>query len=82
MMRRFLIRLTVLTSIFAGFLATGIGIATSVAWPTAVFRGVLAAALVGLAGAGASLVLLRTALRRYYEQGRVRRGDPPIRADR
>jgi hypothetical protein len=81
-MRRFLVRMTVLTSLLAALLATGIGITTGVAWPVAVFRGLLAAALVGLAGAGASLVLLRTALRRYYEQGRVRHGDPQIRVDR
>jgi len=81
-MRRFLTRMTVLTSLLAGSLAVGIGIATHVAWQTAVFRGLLAAGFVALAGAGASLVLLRTALRRYYEQGRVRQGDRNIRVDR
>jgi hypothetical protein len=80
--RRFLTRTTVLTSLLAGLFATGIGIATHVAWSIAVFRGLLAACFVALAGAGASLVLLRTALRRYYEQGRVRQGDRNVRVDR
>jgi len=80
--RRFLTRMTVLTSLLAGSLATGIGIATHISWPVAVFRGLLAASFVALAGAGASLVLLRTALRRYYEQGRIRQVDRNVRVDR
>jgi hypothetical protein len=38
--------------------------------------------IVILVGAGVGLVLMRTALRRYYEQGRSTPGDRRVRADR
>ena len=68
--RRLVIRLTLIASLLAGLAATALGIATGTQPHVVMFRALLAATIVLLAGAGVGLVVMRTALRRYYEQGR------------
>lgn len=78
-MRRLLVRLTVTSSVLAALLAAVIGLAIRAPWPLVLFRALLAFAIVALAGAGVGLILMRTALRRYYEQGRVTLDAPRVR---
>ena len=68
--RRLVIRLTLIASLLAGLAATVLGIATGTQTHVVMFRALLAFTIVLLAGAGVGLVVMRTALRRYYEQGR------------
>lgn len=81
-MRRLLLRMTFVAALFAGVCAFSIGAATGVSLSVAIFRATLAAVIVALAGAGAGLVLMRTALRRYYESGRATTGDHRVPTDR
>jgi len=81
-MRRLLIRLTAITALFAAFIAGVIGILTRSTWSVIFLRSALAVAIVVLVGAGVGVVLMRTALRRYYERGRSTPGDRRVRADR
>jgi ABC-type multidrug transport system permease subunit len=81
-MRRLLVRLTVIAALLAAFVAGVIGILTGSTWSIIFLRATLAMAIVILVGAGVGLVLMRTALRRYYEQGRSTPGDRQARADR
>ena len=70
-MRRLVIRLTATGALLAAITTTVIALALRAPWPLVMFRALLASAIVALAGAGVGLILMRTALRRYYEQGRV-----------
>ena len=81
-MRRLLTRLTAIASILAAFFAGFIGVLTRSTWSIIFLRSALAMTIVILVGAGVGLVLMRTALRRYYEQGRSTSGDRRVRADR
>lgn len=81
-MKRLVIRVTALSSLIAAVLAAGIGVATGISWPVVVLRATLAVVIVALVGGGFGLILMRTALRRYYEERRVTSGDRQIRADR
>ena len=74
-MRRLVVRLTLMASVLAGLAATALGVATNVQPHVLVFRALLAFSIVFLAGAGVGLIVMRTALRRYYEQGNARPGD-------
>jgi hypothetical protein len=81
-MRRLLVRLTAIAALLAAFVAGVIGILTRSTWSVIFLRSALAMVIVILIGAGVGLVLMRTALRRYYEQGRSTPGDRHVRADR
>jgi membrane protein DedA with SNARE-associated domain len=81
-MRRLLVRLTAIAALLSAFVAGLIGILTGSTWSIIFLRSALAMAIVILVGAGVGLVLMRTALRRYYEQGRSTPGDRQVRADR
>jgi hypothetical protein len=81
-MRRLLVRMTLVASLFAGVCAFSIGAATGVSTSVALFRAILATVIVALAGAGVGLVLMRTALRRYYESGRSTSGNRRVPTDR
>ena len=81
-MRRLLIRLTAIASLIAAFVAGVLGIITRSTWSIIFLRSALAMAIVILIGAGVGLILMRTALRRYYERGRSTPGDRRVRADR
>ena len=80
--RRLLTRLTLIASVLAGFAAAALGIASGVTPNVVLLRALIAFAIVLLAGAGVGLIVMRTALRRYYEQGRIRPGDHHVPTDR
>jgi multisubunit Na+/H+ antiporter MnhG subunit len=77
--RRLLTRLTATSCLVAALLSAGLGIALKAPWALILFRALLAAAIVALAGGVAALILMRTALRRYYEQGRTTVGAARLR---
>ena len=81
-MRRLVVRMTLICSLMAAICAFSIGAATGVSTQVALFRAVLAFTIVALAGAGVGLIVMRTALRRYYEQGRATHGDRRVPTDR
>ena len=81
-MRRLLVRLTTIAALLAAVLAGGIAVLMRATWPIVFLRSAIATAIVVLVGAGVGLVLMRTALRRYYEQGRSTPGVRRVRADR
>ena len=70
-MRALIVRLTSITAIAAGLVAGAITAAMQAPWPVVLVRGAIAFAIVALIGIGFGLILMRTALRRYYEQDRV-----------
>ena len=51
-------------------------------WPLLTLRAGLALGIIVLAGRGAGLVLMRTALRRYYEQWRMAQAESRPRSER
>ncbi|HET7904727.1 MAG TPA: hypothetical protein VFM17_09205 [Candidatus Eisenbacteria bacterium] len=77
-MRRFLVRLTLLSAAVAACLAAVIGVANRAPWPLVMTRAAIAFLIVTAIGVVASFILMRTALRRYYEQSRP--GTPLDRA--
>ena len=69
-MRHMLVRLTSITAVLAGFVSAALTAATQAPWPVVFLRGAAASLIVALIGIGFGLILMRTALRRYYEQHR------------
>ena len=70
-MRDLMVRLTAITAAAAGVVAGALTAATQAPWPVVLLRGSVAFVIVALIGIGFSLILMRTALRRYYEQHRA-----------
>ena len=70
-MRGLLVRLTSVTAIAAGVVSGALTAATHASWPVVLLRGAIAFVIVALIGIGFGLILMRTALRRYYEQDRA-----------
>ena len=70
-MRDLMVRLTAVTAIAAGVVAGALTAAVQAPWPVVLLRGSIAFVIVALIGVGFGLILMRTALRRYYEQHRA-----------
>ena len=70
-MRDLIVRLTSITAVAAGLVAGALTAATQAPWPVILLRGSIAFSIVALIGIGFGLILMRTALRRYYEQHRA-----------
>ena len=70
-MRDLIVRLTSITAVAAGLIAGAVTAATQAPWPVILLRGSIAFSIVALIGIGFGLILMRTALRRYYEQHRA-----------
>jgi hypothetical protein len=66
--RALIVRLTSIAAAAAGLLSGGLSAATHAPWSVVVLRAVVAFLLVGAVGAGFGLILMRTALRRHYEE--------------
>jgi hypothetical protein len=81
-MRRFLVRLTLVSAVTAGCIAAAIGAIHRAPWPLVLTRASVAFLIVVAVGFLASLILMRTALRRYYEQSREGAGLDGARAKR
>lgn len=67
-MRALLIRLTAMTAAGAGLLSGLLTAATHAPWTLVLVRAALAFTLVLAVGFGLGLILMRTALRRHYEE--------------
>lgn len=70
-MRDLIVRLTSITALFAGLVAGALTAAMHAPWPIVLLRASIAVVIVALIGTGFGLILMRTALRRYYEQDRA-----------
>ncbi|HEY6572949.1 MAG TPA: hypothetical protein VI198_06475 [Candidatus Eisenbacteria bacterium] len=69
-MRRFLLRLTIVSASTAAVIVSILGIVNRAPWPLVLTRASIAFLIVAAVGFLASLILMRTALRRHYEQTR------------
>lgn len=69
-MRRFLVRLTVVSASAAAVIVSILGVMNRAPWPLVLTRASIAFLIVAAVGFLASLILMRTALRRHYEQTR------------
>lgn len=67
-MRVLIIRVTTTAAVFAALLSAFISAATQATWPVLVLRALIALVLVSVLGFLFGLILMRTALRRWYEQ--------------
>lgn len=81
-MRRFLVRLTVISSAVATAVVSVLGVLNRAPWPLVLTRASIAFFIVATVGILASFVLMRTALRRYYEQTHPGSGLDGVRAER
>ena len=81
-MRRFLVRLTLTSSLMAAAIASVLSVLNRAPWPLVLTRACLAFLIVATVGILASFILMRTALRRYYEQTRHGGGLDGARAER
>jgi uncharacterized protein (DUF2236 family) len=68
--RRFLLRLTIVSSAAAAAIVSVLGVLNRAPWPLVLTRASIAFLIVAAVGFLASLILMRTALRRHYEQTR------------
>lgn len=67
-MRRFLLRLTIASSATAAAIVSILGVVNRAPWPLVLTRASIAFLIVAAVGFLASLILMRTALRRHYDQ--------------
>ena len=67
-MRALIVRLTTIAAAAAGLLSGLLTAATHAPWAVIVLRAVVAFALVAAVGIGFGLILMRTAIRRHYEE--------------
>lgn len=65
-MRRFLLRLTVVSASTAAAIVSVLGIVNRAPWPLVLTRASIAFLIVAAVGFLASLILMRTALRRHF----------------
>jgi hypothetical protein len=77
--RALIIRLTSVTATLAGLLSAAFTAASQAPWPVILSRALTAFAIVASVGFVFGLILMRTALRRHYEQHRDH-GPGPRRA--
>lgn len=75
-------RWTAVAALAAAAIVTAMDAATGAQWPVLVLRAGLAFGIVALAGWGVGYVLMRTALRRRYEQSRIGQADARPRSHR
>ena len=81
-MRRFLVRLTLVSATAAAVVTSILGIVNRASWPLVLTRASIAFLIVVVVGVVAGFVLMRTALRRYYEQRHEGAGLGGARAER
>lgn len=65
-MRRFLLRLTIASSLTAAAIVSVLGVLNRAPWPLVLTRASIALLIVATVGFLASLILMRTALRRHF----------------
>jgi hypothetical protein len=69
--RSLILRLTFVAAVLAALVSAGITAATQAPWPVILLRASIAFVIVSFVGIVFGLILMRTALRRYYEQHRA-----------
>lgn len=81
-MRNLIMKWTGVAALVAAAVVTALDASTGTSWPVLVMRAGMAFGIVGLAGWGVGFVLMRTALRRHYEQSRIGQADVRPRTHR
>ncbi len=81
-MRVLIIRVTTTAAVFAALLSALISAATQATWPVLVLRALIALILVSVLGFLFGLILMRTALRRWYEQDQAVQASRRARGNR
>ena len=67
-MRALIVRLTLIAAIAAGLASAGLTAVSRASAPLVLLRGLVAFLLVAAVGVGFGTILMRTALRRHYEE--------------
>ena len=81
-MRELITKWTGIAALGAAAIVTAHDASTGAQWPVLVLRAVMTFGIVALAGWGVGYVLMRTALRRHYEQTRIGQADVRPRSHR
>ena len=81
-MRALIIRVTTTAAVFAALLSALLSAATQAPWPVLVLRALIALVLVSVLGFLFGLILMRTALRRWYEQDQAVQASRRARGNR
>ena len=81
-MRELVVKWTAITALAATAVVTALDASTGAPWPVLVLRAGMAFGIVATAGWGIGFVLMRTALRRHYEQSRIGQADVRPRSHR
>jgi len=80
--RALIVRVTTTAAVFAALLSALISAATQAPWPVLVVRALIALVLVSVLGFLFGLILMRTALRRWYEQDQAVQASRRTRGNR
>ncbi len=81
-MRELIVKSIAITALGAAAVVTALDASTGAPWPVLVMRAGMAFGIVAMAGWGVGYVLMRTALRRHYEQSRIGQADVRPRSHR
>jgi hypothetical protein len=80
--RGLILKITLLAAALATFLVAALDFASGVPTPVLLWRGALTFAIVVGTGTTVGWILMRTVLRRRYEEWRLTQSPPRARADR
>jgi len=80
--RALMIRVTTTAAVFAALLSALLSAASHTLWPVLVLRSLIALFLVSVLGFLFGLILMRTALRRWYEQDQAVQDSRRVRGNR
>jgi ABC-type multidrug transport system permease subunit len=80
--RGLIVRVTSTAAVFAALLSTLLSAATHAPWPVMVLRAAIALGLVSVLGFLFGLILMRTALRRWYEEDQAVQSSQGVRGNR
>ena len=81
-MRALVFKTTLLLAVLAALTVAALDLSAGTSWIAATTRAVLGFAIVSAAGCVVGLILMRTALRRWYEEWRLARTQSRARAGR
>ena len=81
-MRALMIRVTTTAAVFAALLSALLSAASHTSWPVLVLRSLIALFLVSVLGFLFGLILMRTALRRCYEEDQAVQSSRRVRGNR
>ncbi|HEV8128484.1 MAG TPA: hypothetical protein VGQ14_02385 [Candidatus Eisenbacteria bacterium] len=81
-MRGLIVRVTTTAAVFAALLSTLLSAAMHASWPVMALRAAIALVLVSVLGFLFGLILMRTALRRWYEEDQAVQSSRRVRGNR